>query len=155
NDDVYVGFCRNGDVMELSAVDPNLGTVFYTLDQKKTDAARLERQGDSCLLCHGSSANQGLPGHLVRSVHPDAQGLPVVSLGSHRTEQGSPLRERWGGWYVSGTSGRQTHLGNLTVEGRRASPDDIVNKDGVNVTDLRRFFDTRAYLTPHSDLVAL
>src|SRR5262249_52374466 len=57
NDDVYVGFCRQGDVMELSAVDPNLGTVFYTVDQKAADAARLTRQGDSCLLCHGSSQN--------------------------------------------------------------------------------------------------
>src|SRR4051794_24425661 len=32
NDDVYVGFCLRGPVMEVSAVDPSLGTVFYTLE---------------------------------------------------------------------------------------------------------------------------
>jgi hypothetical protein len=155
NDDVYVGFCRQGDVMELSAADPHLGAVFYTVDQKAADAARITRQGDACLLCHASSQNQGLPGHLVRSVYADAEGMPILSLGSHRTDQGSPLKERWGGWYVTGTSGKQSHLGNLVVEGRRSSPEEIDNKDGVNVTDLGRFFKTSEYLTPHSDLVAL
>src|SRR3954462_15514185 len=28
NDDVYVGFCRIGEVMEVSVADPELGTVF-------------------------------------------------------------------------------------------------------------------------------
>src|SRR5262249_6088562 len=146
--------CRNGDVMELSAVDPDLGAVFYTVDQKTTDA-RITRQGDSCLICHASSQNQGLPGHLVRSVYADSQGYPILSLGGYRTDQSSPLRQRWGGWYVTGTSGKQSHLGNLIVEGRHTSPEDIDNKDGVNVTDLRRFFRTADYLTPHSDIVAL
>src|SRR5262245_50402729 len=31
NDDVYIGFCRLGEVMEVSVADPELGTVFYTL----------------------------------------------------------------------------------------------------------------------------
>ena len=34
NDDVYVGYCKSGDVLEISAVDQQLGAVFYTLDQK-------------------------------------------------------------------------------------------------------------------------
>src|SRR4051794_19569089 len=34
NDDVYVGFCLRGEVMELSAADPAIGTAFYTLDQQ-------------------------------------------------------------------------------------------------------------------------
>src|SRR5262249_37432049 len=33
-DDAYVGFCQGGDVLEVTAVDPSLGAVFYTLDQK-------------------------------------------------------------------------------------------------------------------------
>jgi hypothetical protein len=33
NDDVYIGFCLRSDVPEVSAADPHLGTVFYTLDQ--------------------------------------------------------------------------------------------------------------------------
>lgn len=154
NDDVYVGFCQNGDVIELSAADPGLGTVFYTLDQKKTDNALITRQGEACLLCHGSSQNEGLPGLLVRSVYPDARGLPVLSAGSHRTDHSSPLKERWGGWYVTGTSGGQTHLGNLTVA-ERTRPEEVDNRAGVNVTDLSPFFKTSLYPTAHSDLVAL
>src|SRR5437763_16519993 len=39
NDDVYVGYCQEGDVLEISAVDPQLGTVYYTLDQDATLAS--------------------------------------------------------------------------------------------------------------------
>jgi hypothetical protein len=35
NDDVYVGWCQNGDVVELAATDPKQGAVFYTLSQNK------------------------------------------------------------------------------------------------------------------------
>ena len=34
NDDLYVGFCRLGEVLEVAVADPQLGTVFYTLDQE-------------------------------------------------------------------------------------------------------------------------
>ncbi len=154
NDDVYVGFCQNGDVLEVTAVDPQLGEVFYTLDQEQTDPPRFTRQTDNCLICHASSQNEGLPGHLVRSLYVDGDGLPILSAGSHRIDQTSPLEERWGGWYVTGTTGRQTHMGNLIVRDRRASGR-IDNPGGVNVTSLKGRFDTSRYLTPHSDIVAL
>ena len=117
NDDVYVGFCQNGEVLEVSAVDPQLGLVFYTLDQDGDEKPRFTRQTDNCLICHGSSQNEGLPGHLVRSLYVDGEGLPILSAGSHRIDHTSPLAERWGGWYVTGTSGRQKHMGNLICEG--------------------------------------
>jgi hypothetical protein len=154
NDDVYVGFCQRGDVMEISAVDPSLGAVFYTLDQRQSQKPTLVRQGDSCLLCHASSHTHGVPGHLVRSVFTDSSGLPVLSLGSHRIDHSSPLEKRWGGWYVSGTHGRQTHLGNLIVRGAK-SPDEIDNQAGQNVIDLADRVNLDVYLGKHSDLVAL
>jgi hypothetical protein len=153
-DDVYVGFCQHGDVLEVTAIDPGLGAVYYTLDQKSPDKPRFTRQTDTCTLCHASSANQGLPGNLVRSVYPDSDGLPILSAGSHRIDQTSPLNERWGGWYVSGTSGKQKHLGNITLKGN-PDPNNIDNAKGVNRTDLSDCFKTSAYLTPHSDIVAL
>ena len=55
NDDVYVGFCQSGDVIEISAVDPQLGTVFYTLDQRESEKPLFERRSDNCLVCHSSS----------------------------------------------------------------------------------------------------
>jgi hypothetical protein len=95
-----------------------------------------------------------LPGHFVRSVFADRQGLPVLSAGSFRTDHASPLRERWGGWYVTGTSGKQMHLGNL-IAGDKGRVEAEDNAAGVNVTDLHDRFTAGLYPTPHSDIVAL
>ena len=154
SDDVYVGFCQQGEVLEVSAVDPSLGTVFYTLDQEPAQAPKLRRQTDNCLICHGSSQTKDIPGHLVRSVLTDSRGLPILSAGTYRIDHTSPLTQRWGGWYVSGSHGDQKHLGNLIIRGR-SEPREIDNAAGQNVLDLADRFETSAYLSPHSDLVAL
>jgi hypothetical protein len=159
NDDVYVGYVKGGDVIEITSTDPVNGPVFYTVSQKETgrdlDArVKFARQSDSCLQCHASSMTNDFPGHLVRSVYPDAGGQPILSAGTFRTNHGSPIKERWGGWYVTGTSGGQKHMGNVVSADR----DDVEKTDfaaGTNVTDVRGRFDASAYLSPHSDIVAL
>src|SRR5689334_2485261 len=152
-DDVYVGFCRLGELMEVAVADPNLGNVFYTVTQEPAAKPKFNRQTETCLSCH-LSRHQGIPALTVRSVYPDREGNPILSGGSFRTDHTSPLKERWGGWYVTGTHGKQSHLGNLILP-RRTVPDDLVNTDGLNVTDLKGRIDTGLYLTPHSDIVAL
>lgn len=154
NDDMYVGYCQNGDVVELSAVDPQLGAVFYTMDQEESLKPRFERQVDNCLLCHGSSHTRGVPGHFIRSVYVDSVGFPVLAMGTHRIDHSSPISKRWGGWYVTGTHGDQEHLGNLIVSGKQER-EPVNNAAGQNVTDLNSRFKTSAYLSPHSDLIAL
>jgi hypothetical protein len=154
SDDVYVGFCQSGDVIEVSAVDPELGAVFYTLDQTETDKPTFRRQTENCLMCHGSSATQNIPGHLVRSVFPDPQGHPILSSGSFRIDHTSPLKQRWGGWYVTGTHGGMQHLGNLIIRAREV-PDKIDNAAGMNQKKLPPTVDGSRYLAPHSDIVAL
>lgn len=154
NDDVFVGFCLRGDVLELSAADSRLGTAFYSLDQEPVDKPQFRRQNDNCLICHASSSTQGAPGHLVRSVFTDRLGMPILSAGTYRTEHGSQFSERWGGWYVTGTHGKQEHMGNLIVQDKR-NPQAEGNVAGQNVTDLRDRFTVANYLTPHSDIVAL
>lgn len=155
NDDVYVGFCLRGDVLEVSVADASLGTVFYTLDQEPMERPRLRRETESCLICHGSSSNRGIPGHLVRSVHPDRGGDPIIGSGSYRTDDTSPFDERWGGWYVTGTHGKMSHMGNWVFRSRRDFDDPENPPDNANITDLRPLFTTGVYLTPHSDIVAL
>ena len=154
NDEMYVGFCQHGEVLELSAVDPALGAVFYTLSQEASETPKPTRQTDNCLLCHGSSNTRGVPGHLVRSVYVDAGGLPVLSMGTQRVDHSSPIEKRWGGWYVTGTHGKQLHLGNLVINSTRQT-EPVDNASGQNVTELDSRFKTSAYLSPHSDLVAL
>ncbi len=154
SDDMYVGYCMEGDVLELSAVDPNLGAVFYTIDQTEPDRPVITRQSDKCLLCHGGSQTRNVPGHLARSLFVDPQGQPILSAGSYRIDHTSPLERRWGGWYVTGKAGDQKHRGNLLIRTRRVV-EPVDNQAGLNVTDLGNRFDRRRYLTPHSDIVAL
>ena len=154
NDDVYVGFCQAGDVLEFSAVDPQLGAVFYTLDQNSDQQPEFIRQGDSCLICHGGSQTRNIPGHLVLSLFTDARGFPILSSGSYRIDQTSPFEHRWGGWYVTGTHGEQRHRGNLVVRSKQP-PEEGFDPAGMNRLDLEGLVDMSHYLTSHSDLVAL
>ena len=154
NDDLYVGYCQFGDVLEISAADPSLGTVFYTLDQHHEELPQFRRQTDHCLSCHGASATRNVPGHLMRSVYSDSSGLPMLSLGSYRLDQSTPVEKRWGGWYVTGTHGDQNHLGNLIV-GSSKPKEPIDNSAGQNVKSLEGRVNTRNYLSAHSDLIAL
>jgi hypothetical protein len=90
----------------------------------------------------------------LRSVYPDYSGNPILSSGSFRIDQTSPIERRWGGWYVTGTHGNMKHLGNLVVKDKRP-PEQVENLHGLNVTSLKDRCDTSAYLTPHSDIVSL
>jgi hypothetical protein len=68
------------------------------------------------------------------------------------------MKERWGGWYVTGTHGNSLHAGNTVL----SRPVSIFNglptsalAGSSNVVDLSKRFDIRPYLTPNSDIVAL
>jgi hypothetical protein len=157
NDRVYVGWVPFGEVVEVSAVDPQKGAVFYTLSQQRAEQPSFRRQTHECLQCHDSSLSQSVPGHLVRSVHPDSRGLPILSAGTFLTNHNSPLSERWGGWYVTGTHGDQKHLGNAFTERPSHSERQVRTEWPArgNVTDLAALLDLSGYLAPHSDIVAL
>ena len=153
NDDVYVGFVQHGDVVELSAVDPERGGMFYTLEQRPSEKPRIIRR-DECLQCHASPKTLGVPGHLIRSVYSDAEGYPMTNIGSYVTDLRSPFQERYGGWYVTGTHGTQAHMGNAFIRDRD-KPDQLDRKGTLNRTHLHDLVDLDPYLTPHSDIVAL
>jgi len=154
NDDVYVGYVPGGEVVELSTPDPELGTAFYTFDQKADAPTGFLRHTDSCLRCHNSARTRNQPGHILRSVFPDRTGTPVFSAGSALVEPGTPLSDRWGGWYVTGTHGKVQHRGNWVLANTK-SPDAEDRTPNQNLTDLKDRFPVKAYLTPHSDIVAL
>ena len=153
NDDVYVGWVQNGEVVEISAVDPERGAIFYSLDQRPSAKPHFERR-DECLQCHASPRTLGVPGHLVRSVYSDNEGFPQTQAGGFVTDHRSPFAERWGGWYVTGTHGEQRHLGNVVVEDK-SHPDRLRVEAGANIIDLKGLVDASPYLTRHSDIVAL
>jgi hypothetical protein len=152
NDSVAVGHVRNGNVLELTATDPDAGVVFFTLDQTEDVAPAIVRRDDDCASCHATSRTLGVPGLVVRSVFPDRAGMPVQRAGSFSTDHRSPLEQRWGGWYVTGTHGASRHMGNQVATDEAGTLDPNA---GANVTDLKRFLAPGVHLTPHSDLVAL
>ncbi len=66
----------------------------------------------------------------------------------------TPLEQRWGGWYVTGKHGSQTHLGNLVIRNRDAARQ-VDNFQGQNVLQLDDRVNVSRYLSPNSDIVAL
>src|SRR5262249_51574149 len=95
NDQVSVGWVKGGDVVEIASVDPKQGVIFYTLDQERSASPRFVRR-DECLQCHASGSTLGVPGVVVRSVFPDAGGMPLFHVGAYITDHRSPLAQRWG-----------------------------------------------------------
>jgi hypothetical protein len=163
NDDVYVGFVQGGPIIEVASVDPKLGAVFYTLAQDGKGRPKFERELHTCLVCHDSSSvTGGVPGFIVRSVIPDRYGYGLAPVGKGITTDQTPLADRWGGWYVTGTHGTQRHMGNVVapvlsheVGNMKSYLATAKLPSGGNVTDLRGRFDLEPYLTPHSDIVSM
>lgn len=153
NDDVYVGFCQNGDLLEIASHDPVQGAVFYSLKQSGDTPPTFVRDSGQCLSCHVSSRTQNVPGYLVRSVFADSRGQPMLASGSFTSDHTSPLEERWGGWYVTGTHGKMRHMGNRLFTAQER--DDLDLESGANLETLAGIVATEPYLTPHSDIVAL
>ena len=155
NDNAYVGYSVGGSI-EVAAIDPLLGPVFYLLDPHEDEKRPLHFERDqSCLSCHGGSFTREIPGVLVRSVFPAATGHPILSQGSTVVDTTTPFSDRWGGWYVTGKHGNSVHRGNVIAT---EQPDDTCEmpvEEGANVTDLAAFFEVESYPRQQSDIVAL
>jgi hypothetical protein len=88
---------------------------------------------------------------MIRSLFTDAAGQPLFSLGSFQIDHSSPIRERWGGYYVTGQSSLP-HLGNRTFE---ETPDRVFPDKPVALENLNGKIDTSRYPRATSDIVAL
>lgn len=155
NDETFIGYVPDGDLIEIASTDPMLGTVFYTIEQvDRQDSLRISRVTERCLFCHASSHTGRVPGLMMQSVFTDSGGHRVFPQDSVFPKSTGPLSVRWAGWFVTGKHGGQQHLGNLMI-----GSDDVVKSgstvDNGNIEDLMPWVDTGKYLTPHSDLVAL
>lgn len=143
-DRVALGWVRDGEVIEVAAQDAKEGIVFYTLDQRPTDRPDFRRVY-TCLGCHMSADTLGVPGLLMFSTttSPDSGG----SAKSVTTDHRSPLAGRWGGWYVTGSSGSAQHRGN-DVQALRGRP----SRELASVSGL---FDSEGYRSMWSDIAPL
>ena len=161
-DDAYVGFVQDGGVLELAGQDPTLGAVYYTIDQvppaegeQPLKAAQVVRQTDNCLSCHGNGMVNEIPGLMLRSVFPDERGTAILAGGTKSPTHATPLERRWGGWYVTGSTGVPTMANTLYRPNKGLEDPTALDDTGGELTDLSKHIDTAKYLTPHSDPVAL
>jgi hypothetical protein len=153
NDRVALGWVRDGEILEVAAQDAREGMVFYTLDQRAiaTPGAPAPRSQPefkrvfTCLACHMSGDTLGVPGMLMFSTPPPAEtaGAGKSVAMDHR----SPIEDRWGGWYVTGSSGSVRHLGNQAATIDAARPHDLTSVSGL--------FDGDGYQSMSSDIAAL
>ena len=152
NDSVALAWVRGTDLLELAAHDARQGAVFYTLRQNAVSSPRLERD-NRCLECHLTWDTLGVPGFQVLSTFqmsddPNAYASGLVS--DHRT----PLRDRWGGWYVTGQPGTSQHRGNVPVI---VKPQELQKapRPAPQLSSVATQFDTQGFPSQYSDVVAL
>jgi len=144
NDSVELGWVRDGDVIEVAAQDAHEGVVFYTLDQRPLDALRFQRV-TTCLGCHLTRDTLGVPGLLMFSTIPPANDRAFASAST--TDHRSPLEERWGGWFVTGSAGPAQHMGNKVAAVEARASRELATVNGL--------FDMDGYRKPTSDIAAL
>jgi hypothetical protein len=153
NDEVSVGYVQGSDVLEFAALDPTQGVKLYSLDVEQAKTIEFARR-DDCLLCHQGAATLNIPGMLIASVRPSSVGRDRHG-NSFVTDHRSPIGDRWGGWYVTGTTGMMHHLGNNVGLWDPLHPGPPTGEETQNVTSLEGRFDVSKYLAPTSDVVAL
>jgi hypothetical protein len=146
NEESYVGFVPSGR-LEVSSVDPDLGPVFYLMRpsaEGRVDAVRSER----CMNCHAGRTSAGVPGFVAESVIATASsGASLDGFRREVTGHGIPLRERFGGWHVTGVHEHGEHLGNLLGAGAGGGYERVSNPPGSR-------FDWNHYPVKTSDLFA-
>jgi len=79
---------------------------------------------------------------------------PNAYANGFSTVQGSPLEQRWGGWWVTGDTGGAQHLGNIPVMPAEKSFGRPRNPKAPLPT-VEGFFDLKGYPAATSDVVAL
>jgi hypothetical protein len=163
NDDVYIGFVQESPIVEVAAVNPTTGGVFYTFNQQRREHAAANRETMTCLMCHQSrGATGGVPGFMVLSTVADRMGYPMTGVHEGTTTDATPHRERYGGWYLTGTVGANGHAANRyadklnhEVADKAAFRVAFAGAPTVEKQSFTQMFDTAAYLTGQSDVVAL
>ncbi|MES2604770.1 MAG: hypothetical protein V4603_07510 [Pseudomonadota bacterium] len=156
NDEVYVGFVPGSRSLEVAAMDPNQGPVFFDVSQDAAAEAPFKQETSRCLRCHDSYSmtGGGVPRFMLSSVIAGADGNVVSHELSEITDMSTPLEQRWGGWYVTGNSGKQTHLGNFIVTDVAV----LAKRPWVGQTNqekLDTYADLAIYPRQTSDIIAL
>jgi hypothetical protein len=151
NDSVAVSWVKGAESIEATVLDPTQGVHFYSMSQQPQDKPQFERR-TNCLECHLMPQTYGVPGVFTMSQLPLSDNKNDYAQG-WGVNHGTPIEDRWGGWCVTGAQVPTRHLGNVPVS---HVPVSYVRAEvAPKLRTAASAFDTSAYLTPHSDVVAL
>ena len=95
-----------------------------------------------------------VPGLMVTSVIPSSDGSPRFPGAAVVVDSRTPFDDRWGGWYVTGTSGSLVHRGNRDGAASRSAVGVGYGRQAES-DQLGGRVDTSGYLEDTSDLIAL
>jgi len=156
NDEVYVGFVPGSNSLEIAAMDPDLGPVFFDFFQRPEAEQPFKQETSRCLRCHDSFSmtGGGVPRFMLMSVLAGTDGNVVSHEISEVTTTATPFNLRWGGLYVTGSHGSMQTMGNFIVD----SAEKLRNPDRSawgNKNSLEEFVNLEGYLRPTSDIVGL
>ena len=139
NDDTYVGYCQQGEVLEIATQDPQQGTIF--LHTRSGEARRRQPEAEvpagpgtmsdlSRLVADSRSAGGCWSGRSTR------MAADIRCSGQERSRPTTRVHSQSAG--AVGTSRGNTvsmrHMGN--VQAHRKSPENIDREAGANITDL-------------------
>lgn len=144
SDRVALGWVRDAEIIEVAAQDEKEGMVFYTLDQRPVDRPEFKRVL-TCLACHMAGDTLGVPGMLMFST-TTAPGARVAAR-SVMTDHRNPIADRWGGWYVTGSSGSIKHRGNES--------ETMAGRPERELASMNGLFDGDGYPAMSSDIASL
>lgn len=159
NDDTWIGFVQDSDIVEITVLDDKLGPVFYVFHNSRKSEQPIERLNYKCLVCHDSNGTMGggIPLLLARSGLYDFNGNQLRDFsGVGNTTDQTPFAERWGGWFVTGRHGSMTHLGNVQLADAAALEQlDSQRRGNLDTLAGQGLIDTEPYARASSDVVAL
>lgn len=156
NESSYVGWVNGGELIEIITVHPEMGARFYSIRNQQMPQVEFRDDFNRCIGCHAGRGLGRIPRLFAKSTFANPDGREIVRESGLFMSPRTPIKSRWGGWYVTGSHGPQRHRGN-SFASPTGDPDNPLfdAEAGANQSSLSSYFDTSQYLTGSSDIVAL
>ncbi len=145
NDDTYLGWVPGGRV-EVSAIDPEMGPMFYVYERFTPGRVPVPERSTRCFACHAGSATQYVPGLIAESVLVSMAGSSLQTFRHDVQGHQIPLEKRFGGWLLTGKHNLAKHEGNVAGRSEAGKITRFDASPGV-------FSDLGKHLRPTSDIL--
>lgn len=111
DEDLYISYVPGGKI-EIVSLDPQLGGIFYIFDIPQNGSPLKPERTTQCMNCHAEADTRHVPGLVIKSVIPGPNGGSLDSFRRSLTGHDIPLKQRFGGWYLTGPIPIEDHWGN-------------------------------------------